>query len=101
MNDLEMWSGLVAFLLPLVIAVVQQPHFPPILRVIVMVVFCVVAALVTAALQGNLDWNRWYHSVLIIAIGTIAFYSGVWKPALVAPKLERATSTRRNPTKKP
>lgn len=92
MTDLEMWSGLVAFFLPLVIAVVQQPRFNSALRVAVMVVFCVVASIVTTALQGDLDWHRWFHSLLVVGIGTIAFYHGVWQPAKVAPKVERATA---------
>lgn len=94
MTDLEMWSALVAFLLPLVIAVIQQPRWSGPVRVGIMVVFCVLASLVTTALQGNLSTDRWFHSLLVVAIGTIAFYQGVWKPALVAPRLERATSPR-------
>lgn len=92
MTDLEMWSGLVAFGLPLLIAVLQQPRFSNTVRVLIMVVVCIVAALVTATLQGDLDWHRWGHSLLVLGIGVIAFYNGVWKPLGVAPAIERATS---------
>jgi hypothetical protein len=92
MTDLEMWSGLVAFGLPLLIAVIQQPRFSSVLRVVIMVLSCIVASVVTTALQGDLDWHRWFHSLLVVGIGTIAFYHGVWQPATVAPKVEAATS---------
>lgn len=92
MSDLEMWSGLVAFFLPLVIAIAQQPRFSNALRVAIMVVFCIVASVVTTALQGDLDWHRWYHSLLVLGIATIAFYNGVWKPAGVAGRVETATA---------
>lgn len=95
MTDLEMWSGLVGFLLPLVIAVIQQPSFPKPLRAIITLVVCAVAAIVTVSLQGSLDWTRWQHSVLIIAVAALAFYKGTWLPLGGAPALEEATTLER------
>lgn len=92
MTDLEMWSGLVAYLLPLVIALAQQPHLPNFVRVLITCVSCVVASVVTTALQGELDWTRWGHSALVVGIGTFAFYHGFWKPSGIAPAVENATS---------
>lgn len=92
MTDLEMWSGLVGFLLPGVIALVQQPRFNGPTRVLVTLAASAGASAVTAALQGQLDWHRWFHSVLVVAVATIAFYHGAWKPSGVAPSLEAGTS---------
>lgn len=97
MSDLEMWSAVVAFFLPLVIAVAQQPRFSGALRVVIMVVFCAAAAAVTAALQGDLTADRWFHSLLVVVVATIAFYRGVWRPAGTAAHVEYATSNEKKP----
>lgn len=93
MGDLEMWSLIVSFFLPLVVAVAQQPRLSQAERVVVMVVFCAVAAVVTAWLKGELNSHNWFHSFLVMGVGTIVFYRGVWKPTGVAPRIEIATST--------
>jgi hypothetical protein len=95
MSDLEMWSAVVAFFLPLVIAVAQRPSLSGTARVVIMVVFCAIAALVTTWLQGDLNWSRWFHSLLIVTIATIAFYRGMWKQTGTTHQVEKATSPRR------
>src|SRR5690348_15249531 len=79
MTDLIQWSALVGVLTPLVLAVIQQPTFPKWARVLVMVVGSCVAAIITASLQGQLDWHRWEHSVIVVATLAVVFYHGGWK----------------------
>jgi hypothetical protein len=95
MSDLEMWSAVVAFFLPLVISIAQRPNTPGTVRVVIMLVFCVLAALVTTWLQGDLTGGRWFHSLLVVVIATIAFYRGMWKQTGTTNVIERKTSPRR------
>lgn len=97
-SNLELWSLVVAFLLPLVISVVQQPSWPDALRASVTFVACILAALGTTYFQGRLHietLDDLLRSFLLIFIGAIATYSQWWKRTGVAPAIERATAPRR------
>lgn len=96
MTDLEMWSLVVGFFLPMVIAVVQQPRFPQPVRALITFLACMVASGVTIWLQGEVEFERWVESGLLILVSTIATYKGLWKPVGLAPEIERATSPSSN-----
>lgn len=92
MTNLAMWSMIVGFFLPLLLAVVQQPRWPSYVRSIVMFLGCLVASAGTVILQGEFSGERWVESALLIIVTTIATYKGLWKPIEVAPAIEDATS---------
>lgn len=93
MTDLQMWSLIVGFFMPLAIALVQQPRWSNAARAAVMFVLCAVAGAVTAYLNGDLENGRsLVSSVLLVLVTTISMFKGLWKPTGVAPAIESATS---------
>lgn len=92
MTDLAMWSALAGAITPPALAVFQQPRFPGWARVLVMAVGSCIVALVTASMQGKLNWSRWEHSLLVVGVLAISTYHGGWKPSGIAPAIEKATA---------
>lgn len=93
-SDLEMWSLLVGALLPMLVAVVQQPKWPNWFRAAVGVAASVVAGFVTTYL--TLDSALWdqgmVHAILLVAVASWASYVSFWKPTSVAPTIEAKTT---------
>jgi hypothetical protein len=84
MSNIQMWNLVLAFLLPLVLAVIQQPSWSKTTRSFVAFLVSGVVAL------GNLYFNDvtiWdssnidtvIGSVLTVFVATIAFYRGFWR----------------------
>ena len=92
-NSLQLWEIVTAFVLPLIIAFIQQPTWSPRLRSLVMFATSAVVVIGQLLFSGELDnWSDPAVSVLTVVVMTIAFYKGVWKPTGVAPSIEAATS---------
>lgn len=91
-SSLAQISGLVGFLLPLLIAVIQREHWSQQVRTIVGVAACAVAAAVTSYFEGKLNLQDWSTSVLVIFTLTKTSYLAVWKPTGVTQKVEKKTS---------
>jgi hypothetical protein len=91
-SNLSQWSALVGFILPLVVAIVQQSHFSRTARTIIGAVSVVVSAVITALLQNTLDWNTWATSVIWIATTAFTAYRNVWVPLGAADWIEAVTS---------
>lgn len=91
-TDAQMWSLIVAFFMPPVLAFIQQPTWTNPVRAALTFVACAVAAVGTAYFAASLDFANWVHSGLIILVGTIAMYHGAWKPVGIAPAIEVGTS---------
>lgn len=92
MSNLTQWSAIVAFFIPLIVAFLNQQKWTAQAKAVVFFVVAVVAAGMTAYLQGDLTGKRWLDSALIIVAAGAAFYHGFWKPIGTAPKIEKATS---------
>jgi len=93
MSNIEMWSGIAGFLLPPVIAVVQQQKWQQGLRAVVTFLICLAVAAITVFIQyGNWHGRSWVDSALTILVAAIATYHGFWKPTGVAPSVENATT---------
>ena len=91
MTDLELWSAIVGFFLPLGISVVQQRGWNDGFRAVVTFLICMVAAAGTSYFKGDLNLNNWLHSLLVVFVMTIAAFKGLWQKT-IAPAVERATS---------
>jgi cell division protein FtsW (lipid II flippase) len=102
MSNTQMWSLIVGFLLPLIIAVIQQATWSDGLRAIVAFVACLVAAIGQVLIElSSWDWRVWIQSVLLIFVTAIATYKRFWVPVGIAPAIEVRTSpTRTNTTRK-
>ncbi len=97
MTDEQMWTLIVAFLSStFVLPVLQQPHWNPGPRAAMTFGYSIVAGLGTAYFTGGFagvhDVRSGLSAVLLMLVGTIAFYKGFAKPTGLAPAVEAATS---------
>ncbi len=93
MSNLVMWSAIVGFLLPNIVAVVQQPKWSEPLRAGLTAVACLIAGFGTAYFNGQFSVGDVVGSVLVTGVSAISFYKGFWKPTGVASAIENATSS--------
>lgn len=91
MTNLEMWSLLVGFFLPLVISAIQRASWSNPVRALVALGACVVAALGTVWLAGDFNTKDIVSSVLLVLVTALATYKGLWKPTGVSPGIEAHT----------
>ena len=97
-DPLVLWSTVVGFALPPVLAVVMRGRWRSELKGLVAFVACLIAAVGAVWLQGNLasgaDLTLGFLLVFGGAIGTYRLY---WHPTGIAPAIERATDTASRP----
>lgn len=91
MSNLAQWSAIVAFFVPIVVALLSQQKWPSYYKALVFGAVSLVAAAGTAYFQGDLTGKRFLDAALIVVPAAAAFYYGWWKPT-VAPAIERLTS---------
>ena len=92
MTNLEMYALVVGFLLPPLIAIVQQPTWPEWARAVMTFLVCALAGAGTAYFQGDLTGRRFVEAGLVVLVTTIATFKGFWKPTGVAPAVEAKTT---------
>lgn len=92
-TDLAMWNLLLGFLLPLVVAIVQQPKFSDPARALVTFVACVFAGAGTAYFEGSFTGRGIVSSILLTLVVALTTHRNFWKPSGVTPRIEAATST--------
>jgi|SRR4029079_8456219 len=92
MSNLEMWSLIVGFFLPLAIAFVMQQHWHEQLKAVVGFVICAIAGAGTAYFQGEFTGRRFIEAGLVILVTAMATYRNFWKPTGVAPTIENKTT---------
>lgn len=80
------------FLLPNLVAVIQQPKFSSTNRAIITALVSVIGGFGTAYFTDQFKWDDIIGSVLITGVAAITFYKGFWQPTGVAPAIENATS---------
>jgi VIT1/CCC1 family predicted Fe2+/Mn2+ transporter len=92
MSNLTQWSALIAFFVPLVVALLNQEKWSAQIKAVLFFAVSIVAAAGTAYFQGDLTGKRWLDSALVVVAAGAAFYHGWWKPVGIAPQIESATS---------
>lgn len=92
MSNLVMWNLIVGFLMPNLIALLQQPWFSRAWRAVLTGVVCVVGGFLTAYFNGQFNFGDVIGSILVTLVAAITFYKGFWKPTKVAPAIENATT---------
>lgn len=91
-DPLVLWSTVVGFALPPVIAVLMQARWRPAVKGGVAFVACLVAAAGTVWLQGDLRrGGDLTLGFLLVFSGAIATYRLYWRPTGIVPAIERAT----------
>ena len=92
---LDNWQLVLAFFLPLVIAIIVQQHWPRWAKSVTMFIVALIATVITMYLNGELNdvnGQTFVTKFLVVVVGTIAFYNGIWKPTQVAPEIEYQTT---------
>src|SRR5512141_3096611 len=91
-SNLVWISGVIGFLLPLVISLLNQTKWSSKLKSSVAFTCCVIAALITTWIKGDLNFTDIVGSAGVIFTVAQASYLGLWRPTNVAPTIEAATS---------
>lgn len=91
-SNAVMWAAIVAFLLPNVIAVLNQTWFPAWARSLVAFAVAIVVAAVDVLVEGNWSWHAWLTTGLLVLTVAISTYNGFWKVVGIAPLIERLTT---------
>lgn len=84
------------FILPPLIALINQSHWRDEVRAIVALLVCLAYSLGITLLRQDLDWTMWRDTVLQVMAGAFAAYKLFWKPSNIAPDIEQATTIRRD-----
>jgi hypothetical protein len=85
-------SALVGTLMPMLVAVINQPKWPSWLRAVATAGLCIVAGGITAAASDGLTGKTWLQGAGIVFAAALAAYHAWWKPSGIAPAIEKATA---------
>lgn len=91
-TDLLMYSALVGFLLPPVLAIVIQSSWSQRAQAVVAFLACLIAGAGTAYFEADLDGRTWVSSALVVLTTGLATYRNFWKPTGIAPAIEARTN---------
>lgn len=91
----DMWTILAGFLLPILVAMINQSHWSKILRAIVSFAICIAVAVVDVLIQGNWNGHDLTRTLVLIAFVAYTSYQLFWRPSAIAPTIEANTSTNR------
>jgi O-antigen/teichoic acid export membrane protein len=92
-TDAQLWAAGLGFVLPPVIAIVNQPRWSGAVRGLLMLAVAALVGLGTAYFNGDFDGKPIVTCMLLAAVAIGTSYYTVWKPSGIAPGIERATST--------
>lgn len=92
MSNLVMWNLILGFVIPNLVAVLQQPRWSSSRRAVVTLLVCIVGGVGTAYFNGQFNLGDIVGSILVTAVAAITFYKNFWKPTGIAPAIENATS---------
>lgn len=93
MTNLQMWALVVGFLLPPVLAVIQQTNWSDRLRAVVAFLACLVAGIGTVLVQlDHWDWKDVVSTSLLILVTAISTYHAFWKKTGIATGIEVKTN---------
>ena len=93
-TDAQLWAAGLGFVLPPVIAIVNQPRWAGPVKALFMLAVAAVVGLGTAYFNGDFDGKPIVTCMLIAAVVIGTAYHTVWRPSGIAPGIERATSTK-------
>lgn len=92
LGELALWSMLVGFFSPLVIAIIQQSRWSARVQSVVAFAFYVLVGAVTAWLSGIFNTVSLLTAVLLVFVTAANSYRELWKKTGVTGKIEAATS---------
>ncbi|WP_406156997.1 hypothetical protein [Streptomyces canus] len=92
-TDAELWAAGLGFILPPVIAIINQPRWSGAVKALFMLAVAAVVGLGTAYFNGEFDGKPIVTCMLVAAVVIGTAYHTVWRPSGIAPGIEQATST--------
>lgn len=95
MSNLQLWSAFVGLVLPNVVSLVNQAHWPSWMKGAVAIAVSAVAAAITTDLQGGFSGRSFATSFLVVVTATLATYRVFWKPTGISDKIEHATTVKK------
>lgn len=87
-------SAVIGSLLPMAVAVVNQPRWPAWGRAAATAVLCVVAGGVSAAAAGELTGKSWLQAAGVVFAAALLTYHAWWKPSGITSTIEQKTAIR-------
>lgn len=94
LSNMDMWSLVVGFALPPLIAFISSARWPSWARALAAVVVCLIGGGVTAAVSGYYTGVPVLRAVMVTLVAALAFYRIFWRPSGIAPWIERQTTPR-------
>lgn len=91
-SDLAMFTLIVGFFAPLVIAAVQNPAWSTRTKTLVTIVFCVFVGAATAYFSGFFSGKSAVSAILIVFVVSITTYQNFWQKMGVTQVIERETT---------
>ena len=86
-----LWTAIVAFIMPIIVASVNQSHWSRPIKTTVGALACLVASAIELLLLGQFHASNWTLTFLAVFAGSITFFKGFWKPLGVADAVEQRT----------
>jgi VIT1/CCC1 family predicted Fe2+/Mn2+ transporter len=87
-----MYSLIAGFLLPPVLAIVQQQGWSDQIRAVVAFLACALVGAGVAYFQGDLTGKRVVTGILVVMVTALTTYRNFWKPTQIAPAIEAKTT---------
>ncbi len=92
MNNLQMWTLIVGFFLPLAIALVQRRAWGNAPRAVVGFLCCIVAAAGTCWFNGGINLMDFVTSALTVVVTSLATFSVFWNKLGATNAIESLTN---------
>jgi len=86
-----------AFLLPPLIALINQKSWRKEYKGLVFFAVCIVYSTFVVILRGEVNWHDWRNVVIQVFAATTAAYSWFWGPTRLGSRIEDATSVTHPP----
>lgn len=86
-----------AFLLPPLIALINQKHWSKPVKGLVAMAVCLAYSLLVMVIRDTVDWSDWRNAIIQVTAATFAAYQWWWGPSNIAPRIESATTITRPP----
>lgn len=94
-DNAALFSVLVGFFLPMVVAVINQPHWSDQVRGLMAMVSSIVAGAGTAYFSGHWDSTDILRSIMIVLIISQVAYTTFFKGSEITKSIENKTSSTR------
>lgn len=88
----DQWAGIVGFLLPALVAVVNREEWKPWLKAVVALGSSILAGTVTALLSGDFTGTNWVTAIGIVFAASAASYKLWWKGSGISDKIEKGVN---------